>query len=1194
MRLLRPTAVIAALLIIPFSIAPSLLSQPAPKPSQPKQPAPPKRQPMRPQRADALATAIKELLETRPLAPQSPDEKGSKENASVDEDKPPADDTPIKKLVAYWSEHDDDAQAPKPSDKVRQRLLEACEDRPEFLDSLMDWLPENADTHARLYKLLNEEPEGEDGWKPRLKTWLRLNTAYFRDELIKAASATDDDVYDANEDLRALARLDWNAARPILETLASAGKAFVTPVTLALLYEHAAREGDSARADGYRTLLKAIVENRRGSWSASVEVLASLMNTEWSGQEEWFISLFANPTLSGFPDDEIEGASGSRDESSARTDAAKSATAADAVEVARDTGYSWEFQPGVLATVLYGNTVFRGNADRLLPAIVNLVGHNHRTIHKAAVKCLVRFLITESGAEEKRKEIAQKLIPLLTEPNWATKEDRAGFIGCLTGFNIPELIPGLIWILDYDEDTDNCAAAAEALTKYRDPRAIPALRRALDKEKVESNREKIVTALAECGGLSDDEMALAVEAYAKMVVSDEEEREIDRAKDSRDSDNPLPLKVSLGRILHESETIQATEGLAVRLIERAEALRLTQPAVSRQILRKIEGSPLRSAEINLVERIGEGLADVDSIALALETRDTLRESAGGELYVLIKQGGYAAGVAASILNDEREWKATLEGRDAKAQLALLASARYLRDKLSGELVAALLNSPNRALAKAAESYLEVEDGPEARKLVLARHSGEAYILGDITAASDDDVGIEAARSREDALRREVRGRNGLEAIYAVARIGPATGLIGAIIIRVRGGKAEMSVYETEGRSNIRRLTESEFEELKGFSSRQEVEDLGPESYFADDETAGLKYEYLRVTKEGGRRIVLDDLRRAPKNPTPHEELSGLFYRLSRSGEFTARYNIEDKIPGVEVVFADKKHSVLRVCAEGGEILALIEEKGAEYRQGAVNDAPEWREFSLGKHGEVRDEPSAFRKLSAPSPAPKNATAISHNPFGQPAQSDGSTFYAKGGEDIGIWKVAPGMDPVKIVSGIYNMPVITPDGKWFVALKWITEGGKTAQQVIRRNLQSGEEFVVSLPQNALSLWLQYVAANGRVLVGLYGNGGSGYLLDHETGTVQPVKGEFRPLTATLSRAPQSAGAPNLFWVAIYDYEKRATKFGRYDSKNFVFTPLLEFPELELSSDDIWVDATSGKIWFAYKGHLLRLPMPAQMK
>src|SRR5262249_50076086 len=153
-------------------------------------------------------------------------------------------------------------------------------------------------------------------------------------------------------------------------------------------------------------------------------------------------------------------------------------------------------------------------------------------------------------------------------------------------------------------------------------------------------------------------------------------------------------------------------------------------------------------------------------------------------------------------------------------------------------------------------------------------------------------------------------------------------------------------------------------------------------------------------------------------------------------------------------------------------------------------------------------------------------------------------------------------------------------------------GKNTQQLIRRNLQSGEEFVSALPQNMFSDWLVYVPAHGKVLVNIvfYGKDNQSYLLDPGTGMVQPVKGEFSPLNNTLSRAPQSAGAPNLFWVAMRDWKKRTTRLGRYDSKNFVFTPLLEFPELELRSDDIWVDATSGKIWFAYKGHLLRLPLP----
>jgi hypothetical protein len=498
------------------------------------------------------------------------------------------------------------------------------------------------------------------------------------------------------------------------------------------------------------------------------------------------------------------------------------------------------------------------------------------------------------------------------------------------------------------------------------------------------------------------------------------------------------------------------------------------------------------------------------------------------------------------------------------------------------------------MAKAAESYLEVEDSHEARKYVLARHPGEAYILGDIPAVGD--TYIEDARGWEEALRKEARDRNGSEAIYAVGGKGEGSDFTG-VIIRVRGGKAEMSVHETEGRRSVRWLNDGELDELKSFTSRQEIEDLGPESYY-QGEKAWLGYEYLRLTKEGGRRIALDDLRRAPKNPTPHEELSGFFYRLSRSGEFRARYDIEDKIPEVEVVFADKKQYVLRVCAEGREIRALIIEKGDEYRQGAPESVLEWREFSSGKPGNVRGEPSACRSSNTTSAAPKHAEVVRPNPFGQQKQSDGLMFYATGGEDGGIWKAEPGMEPVKIVSGNYIQPVITPNGRWFVAIKWVTEEGKTTKQLIRRNLQSGEEFMVTSQQNEFSHQLEYVAAHGKVLVLNFGIQIKAepriqtYLLDPGTGTIQPVKGEFHPFINPVSRALQPAGAANMFWAAIDDWEKNATKFGRYDTKNFVFTPLLEFTEMILNSDDIWVDGDAGKIWFVYQGHLLRLPLPAQ--
>src|SRR5262245_46128214 len=1172
MRLSRPTAIIAAFLIIAFSAPPSLLSQTAPKPSRPKQPTTPKRQTRRPQRADALAPAINELLKLDPPAPKSIGEKNSENpNASSKEEaKPPADDAPIKELIAYWNQSHG-ANAPKPSDKVRQRLLEACEDRPELTPDLISLLPETTDTHDRLYKLLEEEDNGFD-WKRFLWNWLQLNSRYFRDDLITAARVEIANENSSDESLRSLARLDWEAARPIVEALASAGKAQMAPVALSLLYERAQAAGDSAQAEKYRALLQAIVADRRLTEYARRTALLSLVSADWKGQEDWVVSLFADPALGGLKDD----AGGSKDKSEEKSEKA-------GIEVNIDE------ETDILSSLL------SAYPERWLPVIINLVGHNQRTVHQSAVRCLAGYLGRESVDEKLKKEIALRLAPWLTDPNWADANDRYGYIQSLVAVQAPELLPGLLWVLEYDEDREYRATAAAALAQYRDQAAIPALRSALEKEENENHREQIVTALAECGGLTDDEMAAAIEAYAKMVVTEAGADESNQ-DENNDSWKPLPLQVSVGRILSESKTIQATEGLAVRLIERAKLLRGSQPAVARQILRSIEGVPLPVVEINLVERIGAGRADVDALRLALEKRDSIRKSAGDELYSLTKQGGYAAGVAAAILNDERDHRETLGGTDAKAQLALLAGARYLRDKLPVGLASKLLDSPNRALAKAAESYLEVEDSAEARRLVLARRRDEAYILGDI-AAEAYGSNLEIKRKWEGAMRKEIRGAAGSEAIYALWRPGPEEDFNG-VIIRVRKGKAELSLYEVEGRRDVRALTEIEFEELRRFTSRQEVEDLGPEGYDCPEEQGC--YYYLRLTKDGGRRIMLYGLRRAPKNPTLHEELSGLFYRLSKSGEFVTRYAIEDKIPGVEVLLADKKQEAIMVCGEGREIRVLIGEKGVEYKSAFAGAMPEWREISSGKPDKVTDDPSACRALSAVPMLMKIMWNSHSGSFSPPTWVGNAWVYSSSGEDAGIWKFEPGAEPVKIINGSYANPVATPDGKWLVAVKTVNEGGERSSQLVRHNLQTGKEFPVTMPNSDYRLPAMYIAAHGKILLGTGGlhdkphHGEVNSLLVTLTGSVQQVKGEFSPLREIFPRELQPTGNPNEFWAAITDSQKTVTKIGRYDSRNFVFKPLFELTGLELSNSDFWVDANAGKIWMTYRGRLLRLPLPAQTK
>jgi hypothetical protein len=130
---------------------------------------------------------------------------------------------------------------------------------------------------------------------------------------------------------------------------------------------------------------------------------------------------------------------------------------------------------------------------------------------------------------------------------------------------------------------------------------------------------------------------------------------------------------------------------------------------------------------------------------------------------------------------------------------------------------------------------------------------------------------------------------------------------------------------------------------------------------------------------------------------------------------------------------------------------------------------------------------------------------------------------------------------------------------------------------------------------------YVAAHGKVLRGnlsfFYGEahlGAVNYLLDPETGTLQQASGEFRPLADRFAGELQPTGKPNEFWAAIRDSQKGVMRIGRYDSRNFAFEPLVELTGLPLGNRDFWVDATAGKIWIAYYGHLLRIPLPQKTK
>jgi hypothetical protein len=62
-----------------------------------------------------------------------------------------------------------------------------------------------------------------------------------------------------------------------------------------------------------------------------------------------------------------------------------------------------------------------------------------------------------------------------------------------------------------------------------------------------------------------------------------------------------------------------------------------------------------------------------------------------------------------------------------------------------------------------------------------------------------------------------------------------------------------------------------------------VENLGPESWRINKPI--VPYEYLCLTKEGGRRVILAGYGSAPKSASLHAKLGDFFYRIAKSGEF---------------------------------------------------------------------------------------------------------------------------------------------------------------------------------------------------------------------------------------------------------------------------------------------------------------------
>jgi hypothetical protein len=1098
---------------------------------------------------DDLAGVIAQLLDYPAPPPPPPKElaeamammNGSAINYRSTKPTDPGEDAPIKVLMAYWEIQVIEDSGKQPSEKVRQRLLQACEDEPNFSYRLLDFLPDTPITPARLKRVLDEVSDGEDP----------------REKLIHEAGGVRDDggYVKGSLQLATLARLDWRMAEPLLKNYAEGAAPRTAAFALSLLYEHAAQNNQLADTNTYHDRLSRNVSDPQSPGRARAMAVEALMKTDWPGRDEWFLSLFADRALSETKDDY-------------RTIRAL------AEPVKRDP-------------------------DRWIPVISKLIGHSDRNVHNAAALCLAQFVDRRA-----RKDALLPLLPWLSDPQWAVTSDefaRVRLADSAARLKMREALPGLIWIIRNEKGYIR-SIAAESLERVCDSSVIPVLREVIqagNKNDGDYSTSSLIRALIGCGGLTIEETVAALESCA----SKEEVRiiELSANRSLRVYSQAKSFDVSVGQIVVEQERV--SEALADAVVERLKALRNEKPDVAAKLWLIAQRWRFPSVDVAIVERIADGGADLGALLTACERRQDLRAHAAEALRELVVAGGYQSGVGAALLGDQASELDILNGDDRAARLALFAVARMLREPLPVEKVGAFLKSSDKLLALAAERYLESEDGAKARKLIRALHPGEILILG-ATSRFDPkpESGDEWIRW-EDRLREDVK-KNQADEIFAALEyyysdVSPFISRYSAIV-RVLRGKAELCKQEDPAREERRRLADGELQALRDLYEEVSFDNLTTVS-LPGWGTGGSAQEFIKLDKSGGRRVYASELINLKdylpyKAKKPHVQLDAFFERLCSTGEFELRYALKAKIKELEALATDDKHPVKYVCRQGDEVRALVKEKGSGWNETAggrkwEEEVWSWRSLANNKLDKIADQPTACPILDIQEDMPEEMRKGRHGPESDLWKIRSGRHFVRSGkwrDREGLWLCASGQEPKLIVEGEYSGPLVTPDGNHLVAIR-----GPHPSALVRIDIRKKRETEVETDDFHDPITL--APGSGKVYFQRYYDEQPEHVLvDPASGKLEVVKGEFEPLSHQNSRPLQPVAGSREYWAAIPDSEKNLTRVGHYDTRAFSFKPLMEIPEIYFTSEMMWVDEAAQRIYLAYNGHLLRLPLAPDQK
>lgn len=1102
-------------------------------------------------------------------------------------DQEPNENASPRQVVRFWEWQGRRETGRQPSEKARWQLLETCLQN-EQLDCawVRDYFPDTPAAHRQVKAYLDDagssalpkmelasEPLDASERKRRKESyryWLMRHSNFFRDELIQAAREVSASGYQLKNqaNMEALARLDWKSAKPIIQEYVNQSEPYVQTFALKLLYLQAVKSGDSNQADALRRRLLEIVTNPQTSEYARREAYDALTQREWPGRNEWFSALLMKDNL--------------LDKKNRLFD---KDTLAKPIQ---ETPGTWN------------------------PLLAQLVASGNQTVHDNAALILATVALRKPN-----REALLPLLPWLSNPKWVTtgnEYDRRRVIEAAGNLQLPEAVPGLLWIIQNENNyTQN--EATQALTMYRDrgiiAPMIPQLRAMIQREPMTYSVGELAKLLAANGGLSDLEIISSFETLASESKPNldlvELQLGLEKSWVPHFSQHENHSKHAwMGHALIEQYNYGSqfssipnnksvlSEFVAVGLITRAKALRTERPDIANGLWAVVRALEFPAVYAELAERIADADVDIATVLIALERRQKLSATAGTTLQAMLRQSGYASGVAAILLDDHDKARSILESSDREAQVALLACGRVMRVSLPVDLVGKLLTATDKQLALAAERYLESADSPAARQMILARHPNEALILGGFPDFDPKRKHQEEWIKWEDSLRNSVKQGDAEETFGVMEGHfsdsgGPDWYMLG---VQIRGQEATICRWREAARKECRSLSSDELTAMRDLFKEVSFDELQPLPVPGNGFGGTIK-EFIWLDKHGGRRVYASNLFMlhsesygwGMQQQTPHNKLNRFFEKLKATGEYELRYALKEKIKELEVVFADDKRPVSQVCGQNGEVRALVKDDPDYYAQ------PKWKTVKDGKLGGEAGQPPLCPVVDAREDLPEamRKGALYAFPLWKTQAKDGIVRSMIWNEQHALWFSKVGSEPRLLTKESEQPEAVTPDGRWLIAIK---RNRDADSDLLRVDLKTGATTKIDVEGWTYPIVVEPLT--GRIVIPTFRDNHKIYevkLHSPDTGNLETGVGEFEPLKHQNFRSLQAiAGTMTEFWAAIPDPEAKKTRVGRYDARSFKFISLMELPEIEFNSTSMWVDENSGWLYIAYNGHLLRLPFP----